>query len=621
MAIPVPFVMQRSTPNVSGIADMIVKRGEIIRDTIEKSFASATLPFVVGPAMKRVQGHLNQATPNTQAARLEISALGMNPLISNSPFGKQVLASLQMGVMPYLDRIEDRQDKSEDRVFQTAQQERSFRNQRSLQDDEQEHAWGMQEERLKSDKEIAGMRGTSGGSTRLAVQDADEALAEWYQRVEQKTSTEAAAQKGLKDQSSKFADQFTKDRAAWLAAQSAFKEHLSGIGDDAKKKMISVADALLAEQKGGPDRMIDIREGLRTNDPELIARAHSGLGKDFSDKNWKMLGGKEKAYDLTQKMAELQARYIAARDTYKKTETSLLAENAEFGQIPKNQELAKRVATEVSKIAQQNKTRAEQLVGLADIQILTEDPEAADILDRYRAAGLTGEQLSNKARMMLGKLGETQRNYLRASTDAYSKRNLSDQEWEAYYKQALQRGSQASNDMPTGSAPSAEESTLPPETDLDEDGQFAKDVLDANRKQEWVQRIVNPNLVERYEPIPDPTDPKSGRTSTHLLAYSETEINGKKVYVVYPMVVRKENEDKLTYLGDDAYDYAMEREEYIAFDNKEDAERFSKNYKKPYPQAFEQKPKESKPKQKGEGKTTDNMTVLSNLRARVGARE
>ena len=67
-----------------------------------------------------------------------------------------------------------------------------------------------------------------------------------------------------------------------------------------------------------------------------------------------------------------------------------------------------------------------------------------------------------------------------------------------------------------------------------------------------------------------------GTVSTHSMAYGEAD--GK--YYVYPTVVMGGG-DKLQRLsGDDAWNNAMQTENYIEFGSEKDAEWFSKNYKK-----------------------------------------
>ena len=95
-----------------------------------------------------------------------------------------------------------------------------------------------------------------------------------------------------------------------------------------------------------------------------------------------------------------------------------------------------------------------------------------------------------------------------------------------------------------------------------------KDILYKNRKKGFVKRILN---KDDYPEL----DNGDGSYSTHSMAYGEAD--GR--YFVYPTIV--EGEGGLQRLdGRAAFDYAMKTGEYIDFGDEEDAEWFSKNYKK-----------------------------------------
>jgi len=89
-------------------------------------------------------------------------------------------------------------------------------------------------------------------------------------------------------------------------------------------------------------------------------------------------------------------------------------------------------------------------------------------------------------------------------------------------------------------------------------------ILNENKDLNWVQRLYEPNT---------PSIQISGQPgpSTHFMESAD----GK----VYPTVVQMPD-GQLQYLGDDAYEYAMQTGEYIQFKNDRQAQRFAKNYKK-----------------------------------------
>ena len=92
-----------------------------------------------------------------------------------------------------------------------------------------------------------------------------------------------------------------------------------------------------------------------------------------------------------------------------------------------------------------------------------------------------------------------------------------------------------------------------------------KDILMANKDKPFVKRILNP---ERH------LDLGEGDYGTHLMTYAEAD--GK--YYVYPTIVD-------TPMGlirmnpDEAFDYNLGSGNYIKFDNEDQADWFSKNYK------------------------------------------
>jgi len=89
-------------------------------------------------------------------------------------------------------------------------------------------------------------------------------------------------------------------------------------------------------------------------------------------------------------------------------------------------------------------------------------------------------------------------------------------------------------------------------------------ILNANKDLNFVQRLYQENTPSIM--IPGQTSP-----STHFMESAD----GK----VYPTVVQMPD-GTLQYLGDKAYEYAMETGEYIQFPNDRQATRFGKSYKK-----------------------------------------
>jgi hypothetical protein len=89
-------------------------------------------------------------------------------------------------------------------------------------------------------------------------------------------------------------------------------------------------------------------------------------------------------------------------------------------------------------------------------------------------------------------------------------------------------------------------------------------ILNENKDLNWVKRLYESNA-------PSITLPGESKPSTHFMESAD----GK----VYPTVVQM-SDGSLQYLGDDAYDYAVQTGEYIQFKNDRQARRFGKDYKK-----------------------------------------
>ena len=95
-----------------------------------------------------------------------------------------------------------------------------------------------------------------------------------------------------------------------------------------------------------------------------------------------------------------------------------------------------------------------------------------------------------------------------------------------------------------------------------------KKILDKNQDKSFVQRILKPDIFPRL-------DLGNGKYATHKMSWGET--NGK--YVVFPTVLFG-NGNLKEYTPDEAFGHAMNSGNYIEFDNPEEADWFSKNYKK-----------------------------------------
>lgn len=109
--------------------------------------------------------------------------------------------------------------------------------------------------------------------------------------------------------------------------------------------------------------------------------------------------------------------------------------------------------------------------------------------------------------------------------------------------------------------------------------------MDKRREKERVKRILAQNTEKDFvrrilNPLDSPQiDLGGGSYATHKMAWAEaTKPDGGSVYRVYPTILRDGNE--LRDYGNEAYEESMRRGEYIEFTNANDADWFSKNYKK-----------------------------------------
>jgi len=93
-------------------------------------------------------------------------------------------------------------------------------------------------------------------------------------------------------------------------------------------------------------------------------------------------------------------------------------------------------------------------------------------------------------------------------------------------------------------------------------------ILANNMQMNFVKRILSPDLYPTM-------DLGNGDYATHKMAYS----TGDGGAYVYPTIVYKNGQlEQLN--GKDAWDYANQNKELIRFDSPEEADWFSKNYKK-----------------------------------------
>jgi hypothetical protein len=95
-------------------------------------------------------------------------------------------------------------------------------------------------------------------------------------------------------------------------------------------------------------------------------------------------------------------------------------------------------------------------------------------------------------------------------------------------------------------------------------------ILSKNKDKNFVKRILNPTAYPKIE-LPN------GYSATHLMAWAES---GDK-FVVYPTIQFDEKTNELIqYSGKDAYLRAMQSGDFIEFDTPEEADWFSKEYKR-----------------------------------------
>lgn len=102
------------------------------------------------------------------------------------------------------------------------------------------------------------------------------------------------------------------------------------------------------------------------------------------------------------------------------------------------------------------------------------------------------------------------------------------------------------------------------------DEKYIQQLLEMNKNKNFVQRILSPESF--------PKTKIDGFDATHMMAWGD---DGNGNYFVYPTIVYDPKTKLLNILGNqDAFNYAMRTKEYIPFNSAEEADWFSKNYKR-----------------------------------------
>ena len=152
---------------------------------------------------------------------------------------------------------------------------------------------------------------------------------------------------------------------------------------------------------------------------------------------------------------------------------------------------------------------------------------------------------------------EAKRHYKNSATNKWSELSLRNAAYESVFVQPNLMGSpdSGSTQMAQADVPS---------------------ILEKNADKNFVKRILEP---DKYPKLSRGKDAEGNEVhSTHSMAWSSNE-EGTKHYV-YPTVVQREGQEELEDLGEYSPDYARATGEFIEFDSAEEADDFSKNYKK-----------------------------------------
>ena len=117
----------------------------------------------------------------------------------------------------------------------------------------------------------------------------------------------------------------------------------------------------------------------------------------------------------------------------------------------------------------------------------------------------------------------------------------------------------------------------------DEEFDRVMKILEANAHLDFVQRILNP---EKHPQLTSKDDDrlKPGEEASHQMSWGQNGPDETATeFYVYPNIINEGS--YLTWLEpDEAHKYAVESDERIVFDNKKDAEWFSKAYKLIWPE-------------------------------------
>jgi len=103
----------------------------------------------------------------------------------------------------------------------------------------------------------------------------------------------------------------------------------------------------------------------------------------------------------------------------------------------------------------------------------------------------------------------------------------------------------------------------------DPTNKWVDSIIKQNSHMNFVDRIARPELY--------PTIPQEKGMATHLMAWGD--IDGKPS--VFPTIVFDPNSQQLQKLSmDEAFDHAMKTKEFIPFDSEDEADQFSREYKR-----------------------------------------
>jgi len=110
---------------------------------------------------------------------------------------------------------------------------------------------------------------------------------------------------------------------------------------------------------------------------------------------------------------------------------------------------------------------------------------------------------------------------------------------------------------------------LPPKLKIMPNKRTIQKILEANKEKGFVKRILNP---EKYPTLPL----GDGRSGTHLMSWGK--IDDK--YVVFPTILYDEGVGLRRFSPSEALSHVMQTDNFIEFNTPEEADWFSKNYKR-----------------------------------------